>query len=143
MNQASFGRKRDQRNLLLRNLAASVILYESVTTTAAKARSVQPIVERLFKIAQNKDRLQAYRQLNAYLPEELSVRKLLDELVPRYKGTNSGYTRRYALPPRKGDGSPQTMVQLTKNIRLMEETKKSKPEKATTASEATPDTEKA
>ncbi len=118
MKPSSFGRKRDSRNLLLRNLAASVILYESVKTTAAKASSVQPIVEHLIHIGKTTDRLTARRQLLHYLPDEKAILKILDELTPRYKDQTSGYTRRYPLAPRLGDSAPLAVIQLTKNARL-------------------------
>src|SRR5687768_17037876 len=102
MPQSSFGRKRDSRNLMLRNLAASVILYETVTTTEAKARVVQPIVERLIKVGKQADKLTARRRLLAYLPEPTAVIKILDELVPRYADQSSGFTRKLPLPPRSG-----------------------------------------
>lgn len=122
MNTTTFGRKRDQRNLLLRNLATSVILYESVTTTEAKGRTVQPIVDRLISIAKKNDKLTARRQLMAYLTDENAVTKVLNELTKRFEGTNSGFTRRYRLTPRAGDGAPQVMVQLTKTVLLDEPT---------------------
>lgn len=131
MNQSSFGRKRDQRNLMLRNLATSVILYESVTTTDAKGRAVQPIVDRLIRTGQSEDKLTARRKLMAYLTDEKAVNKILEELVTRFNDRQSGFTRRYQLPPRLGDGAPRVIVQLSKTVLL-----ESAPTKAASAKES-------
>lgn len=138
MNRSTFGRKRDSRNLLIRNLASSVILYESVTTTEPKARMVQPIVDRLIETGKKADKLTARRQLRAFLTDEKAVAKVLDELAPRFNDVTSGYTRRIAVAPRQGDGAPQAMIQLTINARLNDLNKKEeKPAKEEKAAEGT------
>lgn len=137
MNQSTFGRKRDSRNLLIRNLAASVILYESVTTTQAKARFVQPFIERLITIGKNPDKLTARRQLSTYLPDEKAITKILEELTTRFADQTSGYTRRIGLAPRAGDGAPMTLLQLSKTVRLDQKSaKKEKAAETTKKSEA-------
>lgn len=118
MNKSSFGRNRDQRNLLIRNLATSVILYESVVTTAARGKVVQPVVDRLIRVGQNDDKITARRQLQSYILHPNAVDKILNELVHRYEGQTSGFTRRFHLPNRKGDGAPQVVIQLTKSVLL-------------------------
>jgi large subunit ribosomal protein L17 len=122
MIKSSFGREADTRKLLIRNLVTSVILYESVVTTEAKARAVQPCVERIIRIGQSKDPLTARRQLQAYLLDENAVNKVLDELASRMSDRTSGFTRRFSLPPRKGDGSPQVIIQLTKSALIPDAT---------------------
>lgn len=116
MKRSSFGRNRDDREQLLRNLATSVILYESVTTTETKARVIQPIVEHLIRIAQTDSPLMARRRLMSYLTDENAVKKVLDELTVRYASKTSGFTRRFRLPARLGDGAPQAMIQLTDSV---------------------------
>ncbi len=141
---SSFGRKVDQRNLLLRSLATSVILYESVITSAAKAQAIQPIIDRLIRTAQTKDKLIAKRQLHAYLLDENAITKVLEELVPRFEKQTSGFTRRLRLPARLGDGSPRVMIQLTKTVRLPEPDAKAKvASKAQTETTPTPETNEA
>lgn len=134
MSQTGLGRKRDQRNLLLRNLATSVILYESVTTTEAKARNVQPIVDRMIYLGQAEDKLTARRRLQAYLTDEKAVLKVLNELSERFNDRTSGFTRRFRLPARIGDGAAQAVIQLTKTV-LVE----AKPAKAAAKTEKTAD----
>lgn len=123
MQKASFGRKKDSRNLMLRSLATSVILYESIITTDTKGRTVQPIVDRLLKIGQQEDKVNARRQLLAYLVDPKAVDKILNELVSRFGARSSGFTRRFRLPNRLGDGAPQVMIQLTETVRLEEPSK--------------------
>lgn len=130
MKNSTFGRKRDTRNLLIRNLATSVILYESVVTTAAKGRAVQPVVDRLMSIALSDDKLTARRRLLGHLTDSKAVDKLINELAGRYTGQTSGFTRRYNLPARSGDGAPQVMIQLTKTV-LLEEKSPEKNKKST------------
>jgi large subunit ribosomal protein L17 len=132
MNHASFGRKRDDREQMLRNLATSVILYESVTTTEAKARVVQPIVERLIRIAQTDAPVTARRRLSTYLTDENAVTKTLTELKDRFSDKTSGFTRRFRLPARLGDGAPQALIQLTNTV-LLQEDKPAAPAKAKAA----------
>lgn len=104
-------RSKDTRRSLFKNLAESVILYEKVTTTEAKAKAVRPYVERL--ISRSKvNTLHNRRQLLRALPTENSVNKLLDVLGPRYKERPGGYTRIIRVRNRKGDNAPQVMIRL-------------------------------
>jgi large subunit ribosomal protein L17 len=118
MVQSKFKRDRDQRQLLFRNLATSVILYESVITTEAKARAVQPIIERLISIGKESDQLRAKRRLSGFIPDKNAVKKILDELTIRYKDRSSGFTKRIRVMPRLGDGASQSMIQLTDTVLL-------------------------
>lgn len=110
------GRKRDQRRLLIRNLATSVILYESIVTSPAKARMVQPLIDRIMTIAKSDDSLTARRRLLAILLDENGVNKVLSELTLRYQNRTSGFTHRFNLPPRSGDGGEQVILQLVDAI---------------------------
>lgn len=118
MIRSSFGRRGGPRHLLLRNLAASLIFYESVITTSERARAVQPIVERLISLGKKAESLAGHRRLLSYLPDPGAVRKIVDELVPRYATRSSGFTRRLHLPPRAGDGARQVVIQLIDTPRL-------------------------
>ena len=94
MNESSFNRKRDARNLMFRNLVTSAILYESVETTEAKARVAQPVIDRLIHIAKTDDALTARRRLNAYLHDEwsLSDQVILNAGVKREENSISAPT---------------------------------------------------
>jgi large subunit ribosomal protein L17 len=106
-------RKRGARDALLRGLATSVILYESVNTTFAKAKAVRPVVEKLITTGRKKT-LDSRRKLMKVLTVETAVNKILEELGPRYASRPGGYTRIIKLGRRKGDGAEIAQIQLVK-----------------------------
>jgi len=101
------------RRALLRNLATSVILYEHVNTTLAKAKAVKPLVEKLITRGKVKS-LMARRELLKTLMVESAVNKVLEELGPRYATRPGGYTRIIKLSTRAGDGAEVAQLQLVK-----------------------------
>lgn len=105
------GRPKSAREALLRNLAESIILYEKVKTTEAKAKAARPLVERMITIGKNKN-LTTKRKLASFFYTENSVKKILEELGPKYKERNGGYTRIVKIGPRKGDGAKMVMIEL-------------------------------
>ena len=106
-------RKPGPRRALLRSLATSVILYENVNTTLAKAKAVRPFVERLITKGRIKS-LTSRRALMKVLTVESAVNKILEELGPRYAERPGGYTRIIKLGTRKGDGAEIAQIQLLK-----------------------------
>jgi len=105
------GREKAPRAHLLVNLAQSVILYEKVRTTEAKAKEVRPLVERLISTGK-KPTLAARRSLMRTLPAEQAVKKVLEVLGPRYAERAGGYTRITKLGPRQGDAALITQIEL-------------------------------
>lgn len=104
-------RKVGPRKALLRNLAASLVLYEKIQTTKAKAKALRPIAERL--ISKGKvSTLSARRNLLKYLYQETAVKKILEELGPRYKDRKGGYTRIVNVRRRQGDGAEIVQIEL-------------------------------
>lgn len=104
-------RKIGPRKALLRNLAASLIIYEKIQTTRAKAKALRPFVERL--ITKGKiNTLHARRELLKHLYLENAVRKILEELGPRYKDRPGGYTRIVNIGRRQGDGAEIVQIEL-------------------------------
>lgn len=108
------GRKKGPREALLRNLAQSVILYENVNTTLAKAKAVKPLVEKLITVGK-KNTLNSRRALSRVLTIESAVNKILQELGPRYASRPGGYTRIIKLGSRQGDGAEVAQLQLIKD----------------------------
>ncbi|MDO8617525.1 MAG: 50S ribosomal protein L17 [Candidatus Uhrbacteria bacterium] len=106
-------RKNGPRNALLRQLATSVILYEHINTTLAKAKAIKPIVEKLITKGRQKS-LATRRFLLKEIVQESAVNKILEELGPRYATRPGGYTRIIKLSPRKGDGAEVAQIQLVK-----------------------------
>jgi len=104
-------RKRGPRQLMLRNLASSLIMYEKVQTTKAKAVAVRPLVEKMITAAKPQD-LTARRTLSAFLLHEKAVLKALEVLAPRYSERAGGYTRMTKLGNRQGDGAEMVQLEL-------------------------------
>ena len=106
------GRKTGPRLALYRNLVVSVLRYEQVRTTEARAKEVRGFVERMITLAKDGS-LTARRRVVAELPEEpLVVDKLFSEIAPRYADRASGYTRIVRLGPRNGDAAPIVQIEL-------------------------------
>ena len=109
----ALSRKNAYRKSLLRNLATSLILYERITTTTAKAKETKSVVEKLINRSKTGD-LAARRRLLAYLFDKNATKKVLDVLVPRYKNKKSGFVRIYKLGTRLGDGAEECLLELDK-----------------------------
>jgi large subunit ribosomal protein L17 len=104
-------RKKGPRELMLRNLASSIILYEKVKTTRAKAAAVRPLVEKLITTSKAGD-LNARRNLLEVLLQKNAVLKAMEVLSIRYKERNGGYTRTIKLGTRQGDGAEMVQIEL-------------------------------
>lgn len=104
-------RKKAPREALLRNLAASVILYEKVKTTEAKAKAVRPFVERAITTGKTPT-LASRRKLMKFFYTDHPVKKLFEVLGPRYLERPGGYTRIVKLGPRKTDGAEMVQLEL-------------------------------
>lgn len=96
---------------MLRNLASSILLYEKVKTTRAKARAVRSLVERSITSAKAGD-LTARRGLIKVLLQKNAVKKSLDVLGVRYQTRPGGYTRMVKLGSRRGDGAEMVQIEL-------------------------------
>lgn len=87
-----FNRKTGQRRAFLRSLTVNVIRKGKISTTEARAKAVRPMVEHAVTIAK-KDTLAGRRILAARLQDPVAVKKLYDDLAPKYKDRRGGYTR--------------------------------------------------
>ena len=106
------GRRQGPRLALYKNLIVSVLRYERVKTTEAKAKEIRPQVERIISLAKRGD-LTARRAVMAALPNEpLVVDKLFDEIAPKYAERTSGFTRIVHLGQRLGDAAPVVQIEL-------------------------------
>jgi large subunit ribosomal protein L17 len=105
-------RKQGPRLALYKNLTVSVLRYERIKTTEAKAKEVRGRVEHMITLAKRGD-LTARRAVIAAFPNEpLVVNKLFDELAPKYADRTSGYTRIIRLGQRMGDAAPIVQLEL-------------------------------
>lgn len=107
----TLGRTTDHRLSMLRNLAVSVLRYERVRTTEAKAKEVRRFVDRAISFGRA-GTLVARRRALALLHDPLIVEKLFDDLAKRYADHASGFTRLVRLGHRVGDGAPMMLVEL-------------------------------
>ena len=105
-------RKMGPRLALYKNLTVSVLRYERVQTTEAKAKEIRGRVEKMITLAKKGD-LAARRAVVSALPNEpLVVTKLFDEIAPKYADRSSGYTRIVKLGPRAGDAAEIVQIEL-------------------------------
>jgi large subunit ribosomal protein L17 len=105
-------RKMGPRLALYKNLTDSVLRYERVQTTEAKAKEIRSRVEQMITLAKQGD-LAARRSVVAAFPNEpLVVNKLFDEIAPKYADRNSGFTRIVKIGLRRGDAAPIVQIEL-------------------------------
>jgi large subunit ribosomal protein L17 len=105
------GRSTNHRKALFRNLTTELFRHERIKTTEARAKSVQPIAEKLVTLARRGD-LHARRQAARELHDPAVLQKLFDEIGPRMQDRNGGYTRIYKLGPRRGDAANMVLIEL-------------------------------
>jgi large subunit ribosomal protein L17 len=104
-------RNAPHRHALLRSLSVSLLRYETIRTTAPKAKELRRVVEPLITLG--KEDSQANRRLAfARLRDTEVVAKLFDVIGPRFKARPGGYTRILHMAPRPGDNAPMALMQL-------------------------------
>jgi large subunit ribosomal protein L17 len=113
---------------MFRNMLVSLLHHERIRTTLAKGKELRIWADKIITLAK-KDTLHARRQAFARLRNETIVKKLFDEIAPKMKGREGGYTRIYKMGWRQGDGAPLSLVELV-SYSPVEEKKKSTVEKA-------------
>jgi large subunit ribosomal protein L17 len=108
----------DHRKSLRRNLMSSLILHERIKTTEAKAKAIRGEVEKLVTKAKRAlahpdeaRAIHARRIVRARLDNREATNKVFDVLAPRFEERPGGYTRRYKLGPRKGDGAMMVLLE--------------------------------
>ena len=106
------GRKPHQRKMLLRNLATSLVLYESIRTTKTRAKVLAPILEKMIHRAKGRPPALAIRSLNSFFTDKNACRKTMEVLLPRFKERISGYVRIVPLGRRIGDGAAMVEISL-------------------------------
>ena len=99
------------RKAMFKNLAASLIKYEQITTTLPKAKDLRPIVEKMITIGK-KGTLHARRQLISKLPTDAKVEKLFNDFPNRYKNRSGGYIRIIKKGFRYGDSAAMALIEL-------------------------------
>ncbi len=92
------------RHLMLANQVKSLVLHGQIDTTVARAKETQRLAEKLIGQAKVGD-LAARREAFKVLQDKIVVTKLFEEIGPKYRDREGGYTRVLKLPPRLGDGA--------------------------------------
>ena len=113
------GRSKDQRTALRRSMIRQFFTHERMQTTRAKAMSIRSEAERLITIARNSikgsetEKVNARRLVASRLGNDPgTVRKLFDEIAPRFEDRKGGYTRMFKLGPRLGDAAEMVLIEL-------------------------------
>jgi large subunit ribosomal protein L17 len=114
MRHKSGGRKLQRtsahRIAMFRNMSASLIKHEQITTTVAKAKELRPYVEKLVTLAK-RGGLANRRLAKSRLMDDTQLAKLFDVLAERYKDRNGGYTRIIKAGIRASDAAPIAIIE--------------------------------
>ena len=105
------GRTTDHRRAMLRGLVTYLFENGKVETTVTRAKEVRAMAEKMITIAKEGS-LHSRRQVLAYVTKEDVVKKLFDEIAPKYADRNGGYTRIYKIGPRRGDAAEMAIIEL-------------------------------
>jgi len=111
-------RGKDERTALRRTLIKQLFEHERIQTTRAKAEAIRGEAEKLITLARNSSKgddiqkVNARRLAAARLNEAEVVKKLFDDIGPRFNDRNGGYTRLIKLGPRLGDAAEMVLLEL-------------------------------
>ncbi|MFO7811223.1 MAG: 50S ribosomal protein L17 [Candidatus Delongbacteria bacterium] len=118
-------RTASHRKALMSNLSAQLFEHKQITTTLAKAKEARKYAEKMITLGKKAD-LNSLRQALKFLKHKKSVNILFNEIAPKYKNRQGGYTRVLKLGYRKGDAAETALLQL---VEFDEETATRKPVK--------------
>jgi len=104
-------RHTQHRELMFRNMLVSLLQHERIRTTLAKGKELRRWADRMISLGK-KGTLHARRRAFALLRDKGTVKKLFDEIAPKFKDRAGGYTRVFKLGWRQGDAAPLSLVEL-------------------------------
>ena len=114
MAYRKLGRDNKHRRSMLATLTKQVVMNESITTTETRAKEVRKFVDKMITYGKKGD-LVSRRKVYAFLHNDKDVvKKIFDELAPRYENRNGGYTRILKLNERRGDDALMVILELVK-----------------------------
>lgn len=116
------GRERDQRRALIKGLADSLIIHESIETTLEKAKELVPYTEKLITKAKKGD-VHSRRIIISKLQTVDSAHKLVDEITPKLSGRVSGHLRIVKTRVRRGDNAQLAKVSFVDDLKVVAKTK--------------------
>ncbi len=105
------GRPTDHRIAMLRNLVTALLEHGKMETTVTRAKETRALAEKMITLAK-KDTLHARRQALAFITKEDVVKKLFEEIAPKYAERNGGYTRIIKTFERRGDAALMSVIEL-------------------------------
>ena len=94
------GRTSDHRKAMLRAMVTYLLENGKIETTVTRAKEVRAMAEKMITTAKTND-LHSKRQVLAYVTKEDVVKKLFDDIAPKYADRNGGYTRIVKIGPRR------------------------------------------
>ena len=105
------GRTSDHRKAMLRAMVTYLLENGKIETTVTRAKEVRAMAEKMITIAKTND-LHSKRKVLAYVTKEDVVKKLFDDIAPKYADVNGGYTRIIKVGPRRGDAAEMAIIEL-------------------------------
>jgi large subunit ribosomal protein L17 len=137
MRHLNAGRKLNRtsahRKALFKNMVLALIRHERIKTTDPKAKELRRIADRMVTLGKQND-LAARRRAFAFMQSHEAVKKLFDEIAPRFKDRNGGYTRVIKFGHRRGDAAMLSVIEFTGQE---EETKAKKPRRRSAKKDTT------
>ena len=105
------GRTSDHRKAMLRAMVTYLFENGKIETTVFRAKEVRAMAEKMITIGKQ-DNLHSKRQIFSFVTKETVAKKLMDEISPKYKERNGGYTRIVRIGPRRGDAAEMAIIEL-------------------------------
>ena len=105
------GRTSDHRKAMLRAMVTFLLEKGKIETTVTRAKEVRSMAEKIITIGKNED-LHSKRQVYSFITKETVAKKVFDEISPKYKERNGGYTRIIKIGPRRGDAAEMAIIEL-------------------------------
>jgi large subunit ribosomal protein L17 len=110
-----FGGSPSHHKLIMSNLTTELIRHGRINTTLAKAKTVQPLAEKMITFAKRGD-VHARRQVLKVIRDRDVVHKLFADVGPAFAERDGGYTRVLKTGPRKGDAAPMALIELVEGV---------------------------
>ena len=124
---ATLGRSPAHRKAMLRNMVTDLLRHEKIRTTEVKAKVLRPLAERMITLGK-RESLHARRHAARVIRDKAVLRKLFDDLAPRYAERPGGYTRIVKLSSRPGDHADMALIEL---VETKMQPRKRKPKRKT------------
>ena len=111
MGTRKLGRTTDHRLAMLRGMTTYLLENGSIETTVTRAKEVRSLAEKMITLGKA-NTLHSKRQAMAFITKEDVVKKLFNEIAPKYAERNGGYTRIVKCGPRQGDAAEMAIISL-------------------------------